>query len=347
MNTPNEPPRHGANFDGRRFSNPWRGPGNRRRFGLWRWLLRPRGPGWPPAEPIVGRRDIEVPPQRSDTPRITWIGHACVLIQVEGLNLITDPVYAARVGPIPGVGVRRHAPPGIEWADLPPIDLVLISHAHYDHLDRATITALIRRDDPILLAGLGLNRWLARRGSRRIVTLDWWHSARPVGDALSITAVPAQHWSRRGLFDRNRSLWAGFWIDTGSHRLYFAGDTGYGPHFRWIRERLGAPDFAMLPIGAYEPRELMGAQHMNPDDAVTAHNDLEAARSIGIHFATFKLTDEGRDQPIHDLAEARRRYGLDETAFVAPEFGQAFELHDISPIEARPNTHTAPDSAGV
>ncbi|MES1955234.1 MBL fold metallo-hydrolase [Salinisphaera hydrothermalis] len=322
-----EPPHAGAHFDGRRFSNPWRQRSSRRRrFGLWRWLLRPRSPSWPPAAPDVDAPDIEIPPRRSETPRITWIGHACVLIQLEGLNLITDPVYAAHVGPMPGIGVRRHTPPAIDWADLPPIDLVLISHAHYDHLDRATITALVRRDDPVLLAGLGLNRWLARRGSRRIVTLDWWHSSKPLGDGLSITAVPAQHWSRRGLFDRNRSLWAGFWIETASHRLYFAGDTGYGPHFRWIRERLGAPDFAMLPIGAYEPRELMRAQHMNPDEAVTAHNELEAGQSMGIHFATFKLTDEPRDQPIHDLTTARARHGLTDTAFIAPAFGQVFEL---------------------
>lgn len=257
---------------------------------------------------------------------MTWIGHACVLIQFDGLNLITDPVYAARVGPLPGVGIRRHAPPAVQWHDLPPIDLVLISHAHYDHLDRVTISALARRDHPVFVAGLGLERWLSRRGSHRVQTLDWWQSCKPAGDTLSITAVPAQHWSRRGLFDRNRSLWAGFWIETRSHRIYFAGDTGYGPHFRWIREKLGVPDLALLPIGAYEPRAIMHAQHMNPEDAVHAHRDLGARRSIGIHFETFQLTAEGRDQPRQDLAAARRRHGLDDTAFIAPRFGQMFEL---------------------
>ncbi|MGN8159291.1 MBL fold metallo-hydrolase [Salinisphaera sp. RV14] len=321
------PPRPGANFDGRRFSNPWHDHGQTSRFGLWRWLLRPRGPGWPPAAPDAANKDNpNIPPRRSHAPRVTWIGHACVLIQIDGLNLITDPVYAARVGPLPGIGVRRHTPPAIDWQHLPPIDLVLISHAHYDHLDRATIAALVRRDDPVFVAGLGLDAWFARRGSRRIVTLDWWHSARPTAEALSITAVPAQHWSRRGLFDRNRSLWAGFWIETPERRLYFAGDTGYGPHFRWIRERLGIPDLALLPIGAYEPRDLMRRQHMNPDDAVQAHRDLAARRSMGIHFATFKLTDEGREQPAHDLAAARQRHGVDDDAFVAPQFGQVFEL---------------------
>ncbi|MGB7755995.1 MAG: MBL fold metallo-hydrolase [Salinisphaera sp.] len=323
MSTSFEPPHRGPNFDGRRFSNPWRDPQNGRRFGLWRWLLRPRGPGWPPA---VSDSAIEGPPQRSHAPRVTWIGHACALIQIDGLNLITDPVYATCVGPLPGVGVRRHTPPAIAWSDLPPIDVVLISHAHYDHLDRATITALVRRDDPALVAGLGLERWLARRGTRRITTLDWWQRTAPVGDGLSITAVPAQHWSRRGLFDRNRSLWAGFWVETSAQRIYFAGDTGYGPHFRWIREHLGGPDLALLPIGAYEPRDFMHIQHMNPDDAVRAHCDLEARRSIGIHFGTFKLTDEARDQPVHDLAAARLRHGLDDETFIAPQFGEVFEL---------------------
>lgn len=311
-------------FDGQRFYNPWQ-PRRSRRFGLWRWLLRPRGPGWPKHEPSQ-ESPVAIPPMRSQAPHITWLGHASVLVQIAGINLISDPIRARWAGPLPGLGVRRHRPPTLDWSDLPPIDVVLVSHAHYDHLDRPTLTALIERDDPQIVAGLGLADWLARRGSQRATTLDWWQHTAVADNHVRVTAVPAQHWSRRGLFDRNRSLWLGFWVTAGDTSVYIAGDSGYGPHFSWIRERLGEPDVAVLPIGAYEPRAWMASQHMNPAEAVAAHRDLKARRSMGMHFATYRLTDEAYDAPARDLAVARREQGIAEDEFIAPAFGQSLGL---------------------
>lgn len=311
-------------FDGRRFHHPWPiTPGGG--FNLPRWLIRSRGPAWPARDRLAAGFSPARPAPRSAGPRVTWIGHATALIQIDGLNLLTDPVYGAYMGPLGFLGGRRHHPPGIAWADLPPIDAVLVSHAHYDHLDRATIRRLQHRDAPLFIAGWGLERWFARRGCKRVVTLDWWQDTRLPGTSLRITATPAQHSARRSPWDGDRTLWAGYWIAAEAGTVFFAGDSGYGPHFRMIRARLGAPDLALLPIGAYEPRALMKRQHMNPAEAVAAHGELGARRSLGIHFATFRLTDEGHHRPAADLARARAAAGLAASAFVAPRFGETVE----------------------
>jgi L-ascorbate metabolism protein UlaG (beta-lactamase superfamily) len=191
---------------------------------------------------------------------------------------------------------------------------VLLSHNHYDHLDLPSLRAIVARDDPAFVVPLGTGRTLAKVGTRRITELDWWES-HDVG-GLSITATPARHFSARTPFDRNRALWSGFLLSGGPMPVLFAGDSGDGPHWRQIRDRLGAPGLALLPIGAYAPRFLMGAIHMTPEEAVAAHLALRAERSIGMHFGTFQLTDEQIDEPVRRLAEAVRQAGLDPGAFI-------------------------------
>lgn len=245
-----------------------------------------------------------------------------MLIQVNGMNILTDPVFDDTVSPLPGIGPKRAHPPGIAYADLPPIDIVLISHAHYDHLETDTITALARDHAPCFIAGLGLQCVLDEYGAKRVVTLDWWQSHDLGLGGLSITATPAQHWSRRGAHDRNRTLWCGYVIQAAHHDIYFAGDTGFDEAlFTAIAARFPAIDCALLPIGAYEPRVFMKAQHMNPAEAVAAFERLGARQAVAIHFGTFRLTDESREQPEIDLAAALR---ADQAArFIVPRFGQA------------------------
>lgn len=305
-------------FDGQRFFNPE--PIVHRRGDLMRWLRTRRSIPW---RPVTDFTPPPPPPAHSSALRVTWINHATVLIQVNGVNMITDPVFSPRVSPFRILGPRRYHPPGVAFESLPAIDCVLISHAHYDHLDRATVGRLGERDNPLFVAGLGLRHWLDKAGARRVETLDWWQST-PIGASIRVTGVPARHWSQRGIRDRNRSLWLGFWVTTPFGDIYFAGDTGMGEHFAAIRARLGAPRLALLPIGAYEPRWFMAPQHMNPADAVAAHRILAAQRSLGIHFGTFKLSDESRLAPVKALASAREAAGLDAETFTAPAFGERF-----------------------
>ena len=263
--------------------------------------------------------------------RTTWIGHATALIQIAGVNVLTDPVFAETVSPLPGIGPKRAHPPGIAYADLPHIDVVLISHAHYDHLEAATIRALARDHAPCFVAGLGLQAWLQDHGATWVTTLDWWQSGH-VG-ALTVTATPAKHWSRRGVFDRNRVLWCGYVIACGGQHVYFAGDTGYdGALFAAIATRFPDLGCALLPIGAYEPRVFMAAQHMNPAEAAQAFEALAPASAIAIHFGTFRLTDESREAPARDLAAALST--TQATRFIVPVFGAPIDLDRRAPINA-------------
>jgi len=305
-------------FDGERFYNERPIKHSFKDFRCW---VRTREHN--PWERITGFVPPAPPPQRVDDLRVSWIGHATVLIQTAGLNILTDPIFSDRIGPIPGFGPRRYHPPGVAFDDLPPIDAVLISHAHYDHLDRPTLRRLVARFDPLIVAGLGLRRLLKTTGTRRVVTADWWQDV-TLSDTVQTTLTPARHWSRRGLFDRNRSLWAGFWLHTPAGAVYFAGDTGMAPHFDAIRQQLGRPRVALLPIGAYEPRWFMAQQHMNPEEAVTAHQILGAEHSIGIHFATFKLSDEAKLAPVTALDDARKAASVTPQAFLAPAFGHGY-----------------------
>ncbi len=304
-------------FDGRRFFNPGLRT-DRSLIDLLRWWSEPKSP-WP------ARRENRIhPPPRAAGARITatFIGQASFLLQLDGVNILTDPIFSQRASPLGFAGPKRVRDPGIRFDELPPIDLVLLSHNHYDHMDLPSLRRLAERFDPLVLTGLGNAPYLAKRGVANVIDLDWWDAVR-FGSGLAITFVPAQHWSKRSLFDRRRTLWGGFVIQ-GSARVYFAGDTGYPAQFRAIRTRLGAPDLALLPIGAYEPRWFMGLQHMNPDEAVRAHLDLGARVSLAMHFGTFRLTNEAIDAPLEALAQARLTHGVPPDAFRVLDFGESF-----------------------
>lgn len=243
--------------------------------------------------------------------RLFWLGHSTVLIGLDTLWLLTDPVFSRRVSPVSFAGPVRQVALPAKPKDLPPIALVLISHNHYDHLDKASILELERRFEPLFLVPLRVGRHLRNWGVRRVRELDWWEYV-DVGP-LRLFCTPARHFSNRGLTDRNRDLWASWYVQhrrRPDYSLYFGGDTGYGSHFRLIRQRLGPPRVALLPIGAYEPRWFMQEVHVDPEEALRAFQDLEAEHMLAIHWGTFDQADEPLDQPPRRLMEAAGHYGL-------------------------------------
>jgi L-ascorbate metabolism protein UlaG (beta-lactamase superfamily) len=309
-----------AHFDGRRFRNPTGANGQP----FWKVpsLLLTKWTRWP-AQVAVEQR----PPQRLEHPGdvvVTFIGHATFLIQTGAGNLLTDPVYAERASPLPFAGPRRVRRPGVAFDDLPAISVVVLSHNHYDHCDLATLRELDRRFGPLFLVPLNNGRRLRSAGLGRVEELDWWQEAK--GAAMGITMAPAQHFSSRGAFDRNRALWGSYVLAAAGRRIFFAGDTGYGPHFGELRERLGGVDLALLPIGAYEPRWFMKDIHMDPAEAVQAHIDLDASQSIGMHFGTFQLTPEGITAPLTALEQAREARQVAAARFRTLDFGESLRL---------------------
>ncbi|MDQ7957544.1 MAG: MBL fold metallo-hydrolase [Pseudomonadota bacterium] len=271
----------------------------------------------------------------AQVPAVTWIGHATVLAQFGGLSLLTDPIFAERASPVAFAGPKRHQPPGVALAGLPHIDLVLVSHNHYDHLDLAAARALAAQPggSPLFAVPLGLADWFRRRGMPRVVELDWWQShalAVPGRPAVEVMLLPAQHWSGRGLQDRLLTLWGGFAVFAPDCHFFFAGDTGYSRDFADIRERLaprqaealgGGFDIALLPIGAYAPRWFMTPQHVDVAQSMDIHRDLGAKRSLGVHWGTFQLTDESLDEPPRVLAAERAARGVPEAAFFTLPIG--------------------------
>ncbi|HTY77939.1 MAG TPA: MBL fold metallo-hydrolase [Candidatus Bathyarchaeia archaeon] len=239
-------------------------------------------------------------------PTVTWIGHATVLVQLDGTNLLTDPHWGERASPLSWAGPKRLQPPGLAFEDLPPIHVVLISHDHYDHLDLGTVKRLAAAHDPVFVVGLGLKAWFAEQGISRVVELDWWESFEHRG--LRIVCTPAQHFSQRSPWDSNTRLWASWAVVGTSRRFYFSGDTGYFDGFREIGERLGPFDLTAMAIGAYKPASIMRFVHLTPEQAVQAHADLRGATLLGMHWGTFDLAEEPLDEPPQRmLAEAARR----------------------------------------
>jgi L-ascorbate metabolism protein UlaG (beta-lactamase superfamily) len=268
-----------------------------------------------------------IPARQVDHLRITMVGHATLLIQAAGVNILTDPVWSERASPFSFAGPKRVTAPGIAFDALPPIDVVLISHNHYDHLDVTTLRRLQAAHRPLMVMPLG-NDALVRDAvpEARIVTGDWG-SRLPVGPSATVTLTPANHWSSRSLRDRRMALWSGFWIETASGSVWFAGDSGYGDGavFHDIRARYGSPDMAVIPIGAYTPRWFMAAQHVDPAGAVQIFQDIGARQALGIHWGTFQLTDEPREEPREDLIEALKCRGVALQRFVAAEPGDVFD----------------------
>jgi L-ascorbate metabolism protein UlaG (beta-lactamase superfamily) len=291
-------------FDGKRFHNLGRvGHGGFLAFLRWR-LGRWRGgagawphwidvaPGPPPPELVEGARL-----------RVTFINHSTTLLQAAGRNVLTDPIWSERASPFAGTGPRRHRPPGLRFEDVPPIDLVLLSHNHYDHLDVPTLQRLRREHAPRFIAPLGVGRYLAVFDIGPVSEMDWWQEE-SLPDDVTVACVPAQHFSGRGLWDRDATLWCGYVLRGPAGTVYYAGDTGFGRHFEEIAARFGAPRLALLPIGGYLPSWFMRPVHLSPEEAVRAHHLLGARTSVAIHFGTFALADDGEAAPVEGLRAA-------------------------------------------
>jgi L-ascorbate metabolism protein UlaG (beta-lactamase superfamily) len=307
-------------FDGTRFHNRER---SEHGFAaVLKWVAnRQKGfwPDWIESSPGAP------PPRRVEGARVTFINHSTVLLQVAGANILTDPIWSERTSPVDFAGPKRHRAPGIRLEDLPKIDAILISHNHYDHLDLPTLETLVRRDAPLILTPLGNRAFLQREGIAGSVDLDWWQSHR-LTDGVTITMVPARHFSGRGLGDRDRTLWCGFVVVARGASYYFAGDTGYGDHFAEIGRRFAPIELSMLPIGAFLPRWFMAPVHTDPQQVVRAHRDLGARRSMAIHFGTFGLGDDGLEDPTRELAEAKKKAGLGDEEFWVLREGEARDI---------------------
>ncbi|MET1111557.1 MAG: MBL fold metallo-hydrolase [Allosphingosinicella sp.] len=335
-------------FDGERFFNPnpgraaaaaHRGPA---RF-INRFIGSNERARWPervPVRPSVPQRRVE-----GREMLVTWIGHATVLVQTAGLNILTDPIWSERASPFSFAGPKRVRAPGVRFEDLPKIDLVLVSHNHYDHMDLPTLKRLWRRDRPAILTSAG-NETILKTAGIEAIALDWNRVATLTdagfgisqlprcdpdafcrGDRATIAVVRNHHWSSRWGTDRNRALWSAFAVLTPTGRIFFAGDTGYGDG-SWADEgaEWGPFRLAILPVGAYLPRDVMQANHMDPDEAVRVFEKLKPAMALGMHWGTFQLTFESIDDPPRRLAAARRARGIAEGRFVTTEVGRPFKV---------------------
>ena len=311
-------------FDGVRFFRPSQET-DKDLLAVARWQLSRGGEAWPKQWPSPFPADV--PPERVEGLRVVLIGHASYLFQVAGRNILVDPVFSSRASPLGFAGPKRVNPPGIAFADLPPIDAVLLTHNHYDHLDGPSMARLWQEHEPRIVAPLGNDAILrAYDGTMRVETCDWGGSV-DLGQGLTVHCVPANHWSARGVNDRRMALWCAFVLTSPSGVHYHVGDTGFGDGslFREIRARFGPPRLATLPIGAYEPRWFMKAQHMNPADAVEAFGLLGADRALGHHWGTFRLTDEGIERPAEALAAALEEAAILPDRFLAMRPGQVWE----------------------
>ncbi len=312
-------------FDGKRFSYP----GNSvlgSRWDVLRWAITRKPAKWP--------RDLANPPPSAverhvndGRLRLTFINHATVLIQCDGLNIITDPVFSRRVSPVSFAGPRRYRPAGLDINALPPIHAILVSHSHYDHLDLRSLRQLSERDNPMIVAPLNHGAIINPVSGRPTTELSWWDS-HALDSNTTATLVPQRHWTSRKPGDENQSLWGGFVVNFKSGSIYFTGDSGYGDgeHFRQAASILGPFRCALIPIGAYEPRWFMKPQHMNPAEAVMAYKDLQADYALAIHHGTFQLTDEAHDAPVIALQAALHESDVDSSAFRVIANGAAWDV---------------------
>ena len=304
---------------GERFSNNYP---HLQKSGFWRWKWDQLRDGLP-ADPEGGYRFPVAKPDLVANPSVTWVGHATVLLRVGGRNVLTDPQFSERASPVGFAGPKRVVPPVPALEELPHIDVVVISHNHYDHLDDQSVRRLAgqRGGSPRFFVPLGLKQWFSSRGIEDVVELDWWDTREYQG--LELHFVPVQHWSKRTLSDENQSLWGGWVIRHPELSFFFAGDTGYSKDFGDIARKFGGFDLAAIPIGAYQPRWFMHIMHLDPAEAVRVHRDVKARRSLAIHWGTFaNLTDESLYEPPERLAEERTKAGLAEDDFFVLKHGE-------------------------
>ena len=317
-------------FDGSRFHNQGKIV-HKSRWDLLRWYwTRERGP-WPEFSPLAA---TDTPPARvqGDTLRLSYVGHVSVLLQTRGVNILLDPHWSDRASPFTWAGPRRAHPPGIAFADLPPIDLVLISHNHYDHLDVATVERLWQRDRPRILVPLGNDTILKKAiPGIEVESRDWGEQV-TVAPEVVVHFEPMLHWSARSLWDRNRALWAAFVIDTPGGPVYFVGDSGYGDGdtFRAVARKHGPLRLAILPIGDYDPRWFMQEAHMNPAETVQAWEHLGRPPALPVHYNLFQLADTAYDQPLRDLEAALRAAGAPADGFRPLAPGSFWEVEVLA-----------------
>jgi len=288
-----------------------------------KWQFTTRRPKWPKAVQIP-KTDTPPPKVIGDKIRVSFVGHVTFLLQFEGLNIITDPVWSKTASPFSFIGPKRITPPGIRFNDLSKIDYILVSHNHYDHMDIPTIKELCRRDNPVIVAPL-MNEITIKKHipQAKVITLNWFEKDL-IENNIEICLEPAQHWSARGLFDRNEALWGTFIIKTPSGSICFIGDTGYSKQmFTDIGNKYDIL-LSLLPIGAFEPRWFMQGIHMNPEEAVLAHQDLRSKYSIASHFNTFPLAADDYNQALEEFKTARDKYRITEGTFIAPQVGEVY-----------------------
>ena len=325
-------------FDGALYFNPditqplssiqGQTPVRGRSWWIWRFIFGTDWPEWPEVKNL-----LPGPAPAARVPkgvlRITSVGHATFLIQMDGLNILTDAIWSDRCSPVSWAGPKRHKKPGIRFEDLPFIDVVLVSHNHYDHLDLPTLKRLAKKGTPRVAVSLGNFNLISGTGIPKIDEFDWWQSA-PLSPDVMVTFVPARHFSSRTLWDRNETLWGGFVISGPSGNVFYSGDTGYGPHFKEIARRFSPVRAAILPISPFQPGQSKeprhNSLHMGPMEAVQAHRDLNARVSIAAHFQVFQLGSDGFDDAVNELSAVLKEYNLRREVFVTPESGQPLDL---------------------
>ncbi len=285
----------------------------------WRWNRIPAV--WPISRPLTQAPKVGRSLQGQQA-TVTWIGHSSFLAEFENFRILMDPVYSKTLGPHPWLAPTRVVDAGLSMEQTPKIDLILLSHDHFDHMDLPSLEFFAKRDNPVIIAGQGNKPLLEETGFSKIVELNWWDK-HTVQEDVDVTFVPAQHWSTRSLLSRNTTLWGGFYFKLKGKTLYFVGDTGYHPKlFQEIQSRLGTPDFSFIPIGAYAPRDFMRDQHVDPKEAVDIHSDVKSKKSVGMHWGTFQLTDEAIDEPCELLKTETKIKGMRPDDFTCMEAGE-------------------------
>jgi len=310
-------------FNGKKFFNP-NGATAKGLSDVFKWLLNRKKGKWTE----VGDFSFgEKPATKSESGLvITFVNHSTFLIQANSLNILTDPIWSKRAGPLSWLGSGRRRPPGIRFEDLPPIDIVLLSHNHYDHLDLPTLKMLHKKFKPTIFTSLGIKSFLEKKGIDKSIEMDWWDEME-LNESVKLVSVPAQHFSGRGMFDRDATLWAGFVIRRSEGNIYFAADTGYhGNLFKEIGKKISLVHVAILPIGAYKPRWFMSPIHTSPGETVKIHLDVMAKKTIACHFGTFLLADEGEEEMYDELYDSLLKNQVDRKDFIVIKEGSSIRL---------------------